>query len=292
MRRISTHQRVRSRAMATARGLTLIELLVVVAIIALLISILLPALAKAKEHTKSGVCQSNLRQLVMAITYYAEDNENRLPYILGSIGPSGKPNVAPYYQYHQMFDLWRYVKDLKIYRCPSARDTNSVKWYDTADGMGNPRRSYYTIFKSDDKYMKAYQEGWWPDVNQMDWPDGETIPPLYTEYWFNDYSEGATFTTNGQPIPAFSGGLINKIPLPHLATIISDARWEAPTAELRHAKGTQFGFVDGHVEGHPRLRYYDDRRQLPSNEKKDYDIFGNRPFWGWGLSREGYDFDP
>ncbi len=271
----------------TGHGFTLIELLVVVAIIALLISILLPALAKAKEHTKSGVCQSNLRQLVMAITYYAEDNQNRLPYILGSIGPSGKPNIAPYYQYHQMFDLWRYIKDLKIYRCPSARDINSVKWYDTQEGMGDPRRSYYTIFKSDDKYMKAYQEGWWPDINPLDWPDSETIPPLYTEYWFNDYSEGAT-QANGQPIPFFSGGLINRIPDLNHAIVICDARWDAPATGLRHSGANQFGFLDGHVERMARVRYRDEERAY-NESPRDMDPYGNRPFWMWGLTREGHD---
>jgi prepilin-type N-terminal cleavage/methylation domain-containing protein/prepilin-type processing-associated H-X9-DG protein len=55
-------------------GFTLIELLVVISIIALLISILLPALGAARESGRSAVCLSNLRQLALANTAYAEDS--------------------------------------------------------------------------------------------------------------------------------------------------------------------------------------------------------------------------
>jgi prepilin-type N-terminal cleavage/methylation domain-containing protein/prepilin-type processing-associated H-X9-DG protein len=56
------------------RGFTLIELLVVVAIIALLISILVPSLARAKRNAKRAVCASNLHQIGLAIPAYAQDN--------------------------------------------------------------------------------------------------------------------------------------------------------------------------------------------------------------------------
>ena len=55
------------------RGFTLIEILVVVAIIALLISILLPALSRAREQTRSTICRSNLKQLMGAQLMYVQD---------------------------------------------------------------------------------------------------------------------------------------------------------------------------------------------------------------------------
>ncbi len=61
-------------------GFTLIELLVVVAIIALLISILLPSLSRARRQSMVVNCQSNLKQIVQATFMYAEESEGRFPY--------------------------------------------------------------------------------------------------------------------------------------------------------------------------------------------------------------------
>ncbi len=62
------------------RGFTLIELLVVVAIIALLISILLPSLAKAREQAKKVKCMSNLKQVGTAMLQYFTDNGEWFPF--------------------------------------------------------------------------------------------------------------------------------------------------------------------------------------------------------------------
>ncbi len=61
------------------KAFTLIELLVVIAIIALLMSILMPSLAKVKELARVSVCSSNLRQLSLASVLYAQDYEDWLP---------------------------------------------------------------------------------------------------------------------------------------------------------------------------------------------------------------------
>jgi len=71
------------------KAFTLIELLVVVSIIALLVSILLPALGKARDNAKGVACMSNMKQVGMTLTYYAQSANGYLPagYVLSDNMP-------------------------------------------------------------------------------------------------------------------------------------------------------------------------------------------------------------
>ncbi len=67
-------------ATSRKKAFTLVELLVVVAIIALLVSILLPALGQARAQARKVVCSSKLRQLQLCATCYVEDNRGKFPF--------------------------------------------------------------------------------------------------------------------------------------------------------------------------------------------------------------------
>jgi len=79
---------------ADGRGFTLIELLVVVAIIAVLMAVLLPALQQARKQARTVVCQSNLRQMAIALFSYATDYND---FMLRSDVSAPRPGYPDWY---------------------------------------------------------------------------------------------------------------------------------------------------------------------------------------------------
>src|SRR4029079_7286305 len=109
-----------SRSSWTCRvpgAFTLIELLVVIAIIAILASMLLPALARAKENSKRAKCINNMRQLGIGLTIYADDNNEKL--VLARIGQVQIALDPPEERAVQQLGLTISNRTASIWTCPN-----------------------------------------------------------------------------------------------------------------------------------------------------------------------------
>jgi len=156
---------------------TLIELLVVVAIIAVLASLLLPALSDAKAAGKRAVCLSNLRQNFLAIAAYAGSFDDRLPQPEANLQYPGRFYCE--YAADNVRNGWAVLVyndflDLRVTRCPAwpgYKQHNHTGFPESPSEFGNWRKGHYSYRHN---YISFPQYGVQPPIprylNNPEWP--------------------------------------------------------------------------------------------------------------------------
>ncbi|MBI5833367.1 MAG: DUF1559 domain-containing protein [Armatimonadetes bacterium] len=99
------------------RAFTLIELLVVVAIIAILAAILFPVFAKAREKARMSSCQSNLKQIGLAVAQYLQDYDHKYPW--NDDVNNASTMLETHWNGWVSNGLQPYIKNFQIFVCPS-----------------------------------------------------------------------------------------------------------------------------------------------------------------------------
>jgi prepilin-type N-terminal cleavage/methylation domain-containing protein/prepilin-type processing-associated H-X9-DG protein len=216
-----------------AMGFTLIELLVVIAVIAILMSILMPALNRAREQGKRAACLNNLKQLTLAWILYADDNNDKLVN-----GDTGEYNIhareTPWVlkdwtdgmtleqkkQSIRQGALYPYTQTVKLYKCQTV-------------GFG----AGYAVSKQPSQMARTYSVA--DSMNCKDWSEmkAEMIKKRLN---IKDPAYRIVFVDDGGTNPSALGGW---------TVYTNQAKWWDPPP-VRHGDGTNFSFADGHSDYH------------------------------------------
>ncbi|MCC6422334.1 MAG: prepilin-type N-terminal cleavage/methylation domain-containing protein [Phycisphaerales bacterium] len=217
-----TARTIPSRRQSWASAFTLVELLVVIGIIALLISILMPALNKARQSSLQVACASNMRQLGVAMSLYCAENKNWFP-----------PNVLLPERpgnYWWPSRLYYYLnRNIEVFRCPAADESEIITGYGTWIELPTYPMRFFPLCYAANIYVGH-------DMNVGQDPIKITqITKAPETVWLID----------SKSVPSGSTAGINTAPFNSHPTDV------VPYNSYRHSNRINVLFVDGHVNAYP-----------------------------------------
>jgi prepilin-type N-terminal cleavage/methylation domain-containing protein/prepilin-type processing-associated H-X9-DG protein len=221
------------KAQTSKAGFTLIELLVVIAIIAILASMLLPALVRAKAKGTEIACLSNLKQLQLCWNMYAHDNNDFMttnyaqPDKSGAWASSRDSWIGWSDAIHDTNTVWieqgvlfKYNSSVRIYQCPA--DYSKVETL-TGKVLGIRRTRSFSMSEFLDSSGKLSDPRYKRKTSQV------TEPPPSQVFVLLDEHEKSIDDASFGVVPA------------------PENVWGNFPAD-RHSRGLNFSFVDGHAE--------------------------------------------
>ena len=236
---------VASAAPAEKAGFTLIELLVVVAIIGILASLLLPALAGAKEKGKSANCMNSLRQMAISTRLYSDDNASRFPHTFQVRG-------ANVFRKAWFNFLQPYQQTTNLLLCPSKskkfRELIALYPSETGDKSVSNYSMNFRLGGCD--WPGSWEEKQWPGVKDhaiarpastVHLTDGGTQPIRTT-----DPKRCVTPASPEKPGCWIVHDPDRDDPCTGCVTSSGDPNWGGP--HLRHNQRSNVAFADSHIE--------------------------------------------
>jgi len=222
------------------RGFTLIELLVVLAVIVIVAAVLFPVYSAAREKARQVVCISNIQQLGKATQIYADDYDETYPLGLISCSTGGyfwtqwddQSGERPCsgFQITWMDLLYPYLRNWKVYRCPSTDVPGDV-----FAPPSTPRERIEYSYGVSFYFSRLY------NVWTGTWHQPPTTRPTLSLYEVVRPSEKVYL--------ADSAGPSGQTPYPWLYY---------DSIQFRHINGVNIVFADGHARWFPKYSKYGD----------------------------------